>query len=69
VQYQLEQFEIDFSKPVTSKEAKLPLEPFDDNEFESRTPKDWIELATENSEIKGIPAKAIRFNENEKIGF
>jgi len=60
----LEQFEIDFSKPVTSKEATLPLEPFDDNEFESRIPQDWIELATENNEIKGIPGKAIRFSDN-----
>lgn len=51
------------------RDTKLPLEPFDDNEFETRSPIDWINLAKdENNKIKGIPCKYLNVDKETKIG-
>lgn len=59
VQNELDNIGINLSVKNESAESKLPLEAFDDDSYEIRTPEDWIELATYDSDVKGIPAKAI----------
>lgn len=46
VQLELEAQGVNLSDKDESKESHLPLEAFDDDSFEIRTPKDWIGLAT-----------------------
>ncbi|KNC54636.1 dynein heavy chain 2 [Thecamonas trahens ATCC 50062] len=40
----------------------LPLEPFDDTEFEVRTPREWLELGVENGVMCGVPGAAVVFD-------
>jgi dynein heavy chain len=59
VQHELKLLGINLSDKNDNAEAKLPLEAFDDDSYEIRTPHDWIELATHEAYVKGIPAKAL----------
>lgn len=60
---ELKNLGIDFRIQDKSKEAMLPLVAFDDDEYQVRAPQDWIDLATDEEGAKGIPAKAIHFDE------
>lgn len=44
---------VDYSKSV---QAWLPLEPFDDREYDERNPQEWIELARQEGHHEFIPA-------------
>eukprot|EP00736_Rhodelphis_marinus_P006943 Rmarinus@m.24609 len=50
------------SKPPESKYPPyLPQEPFDDTDFESRTPEEWLALGrSDEGEMKGVPGRALR---------
>ncbi|KAL9652089.1 hypothetical protein ABK040_015890 [Willaertia magna] len=60
---------IDYSKPITAErkyETYLPLEAFDNTDFDPRTPKEWLSLGIddESGKFKYIPAKALISNGN-----
>lgn len=40
--------------------AFLPLEFFDDTEYDSRTPQEWVGLGVEDGTLKGVPAQVLR---------
>ena len=46
----------------------LPLEIFDDTEFDCRTPKEWLAIGQENGEQKPVPGKALLANGIVKDG-
>jgi dynein heavy chain len=57
---------IDYSKPVTAQnkyENYLPLEIFDDTEFDPRTQQEWMSLGYDEEQdvFKYIPAKGVFF--------
>ena len=37
----------------------LPLEVFDNNEYDCRTPKEWLEMGLENGIRKPVPGRAL----------
>lgn len=55
---------IDFSEVDTS---WLPLEPFDDTEFDSRTSEQWINLGKKSVKNDAIPGKGL-FKDNQGRG-
>ena len=44
----------------------LPLETFDDAEFDIRTPDDWLAMGLEDSMRKPVPAKALLPTDDKK---
>jgi len=64
VEAELRKYNIDFSSEIRNKENIIKLEFFDNTDYEVRKPMDWINLATENGQIKGIPAYACKFENN-----
>ena len=48
---------------------RLPLEVFDDNEYELRQPREWLALGTNEEGIfVGLPARALRDADDESSG-
>jgi len=51
------ELEIDYRNPQSNQADWLPLEPFDDLEYDCRLPHEWIELGyDENGNFNPIPA-------------
>eukprot|EP00741_Cyanophora_paradoxa_P002452 tig00000076_g2377.t1 len=42
----------------------LPLEAFDDTEFECRRPQEWMAMAMDGNVLRGVPGKALRTDAN-----
>lgn len=56
---------IDYRNPMTSPADWLALEPFDDTEYDSRLPQEWIEYGmSEDGSSKPIPGKGLCKDEN-----
>ena len=53
----------------TGKPSQLPLEIFDDTEFESRSPAEWIQLGTDSSGACSIEAKALKMDKEDGVRF
>jgi hypothetical protein len=53
---------VDFRNPKSSTAAWLPLDPYDDTEFECRNPQEWIQLGHQNTQFKPILAKVQQIN-------
>ena len=60
IDYRLPQAERDASSAFPS---YLPLEPFDDQEYEVRTPAEWLLLGVQNNSMCGVPAAAVIFDQ------
>jgi dynein heavy chain len=57
---------IDYRNPAPNQAEWLPLEPFDDNEYDCRLPQEWIELGFDMDQMfSPIPAKGLfRYEDN-----
>lgn len=53
----------------TGQKSYLPLDVFDDTEYEARNPEDWITLGTDKDGVCSIPAKALFFDADGKGTF
>lgn len=62
---------IDYSEPKNAQryESYLPLEAFDDTEYDPRTPEEWMSLATDDDGTeKCVPAVGFFFDKESRIG-
>jgi dynein heavy chain len=52
---------IDYSDPIFESDSALPLDPFDDSEYDVRTPHEWLDLGYDQktSEFKPLAAQAL----------
>lgn len=58
----LQAYGIDYSDPTFEQDCCLPLDPFDDSEYDVRTPREWLELGIdENGRFLPLPALALLF--------
>ena len=53
---------IEYTKPI---EAWLQLEPFDDCEFNVRTPEEWIQLGFSDGHFEKVPALGLQQSQND----
>jgi len=54
---------IDYSTPTQHAAEWLPLEPFDDNEYDCRLPEEWISFGYDaNGDFHPVPGKGLRRN-------
>jgi dynein heavy chain len=62
----LQELGIDYRNPTPNQSEWLPLEPFDDTEYDCRLPHEWIELGTDfEGTFNPIPAKGLyRYEDN-----
>jgi dynein heavy chain len=62
----LQELGIDYRNPSPNQSEWLPLEPFDDTEYDCRLPQEWIELGTDfEGTFNPIPAKGLyRYEDN-----
>jgi dynein heavy chain len=65
IQELLLEFDIDYSEPEDKKVSWLQLEAFDDTEYDSRMPEEWIEYGRqEDGQFFPIPGKGLRKDKN-----
>lgn len=56
---------VDYADPAFDKDSLLALEHFDDTEFDTHTPQEWLELATDHrGTVRPLAAKALRLRSN-----
>lgn len=60
---------IDYSDPSFQKNSALPLEPFDDTEFDVRTPKEWLDLGRNPDTGEFLPLVAQALCVEGDVGF
>ena len=66
VDYQLHAINVDHE---TGKNSFLPLQIFDDTEFEPRNPEEWAQLGTNEEGVCCVPAKGLRLGPDNKGSF
>lgn len=52
-------FRAEVARLPTRRSGFLPLEYFDDVEYDVRTPEEWISLGKETGVVRGVPARAL----------
>lgn len=57
---------VDYSRPIA---AWLPLEPFDDREYDVRNSDEWIELATISGTFEAVPGLGLQKDHREPGAF
>eukprot|EP00929_Paragymnodinium_shiwhaense_P038459 TRINITY_DN20312_c0_g2_i1.p1 TRINITY_DN20312_c0_g2~~TRINITY_DN20312_c0_g2_i1.p1 ORF type:complete len:4570 (-),score=1248.97 TRINITY_DN20312_c0_g2_i1:75-13784(-) len=53
---------VDYSDPAFEGKASLPLEPFDDSEYDCRTPTEWLQQGWRDGQFYPLKARALRFD-------
>ena len=64
----LKELGVDFRNPNKGQEGWLPLEPFDDEEYDCRTKQDWIDQGKDAQTGKQLPVPAKVFSNLLTLG-